>query len=320
MATLRQKGAPTLFTTFSCAEFDWNSLAHSIYETVHKKKVSMEEIKNMSASDKNKLISENVTQSTVHFAKRTDKLMSILNKGGIFQHKGTDFKVDSYFYRVEFQARGAPHIHCLLWLKGDKGEKPPSMCNEDSRTDPNLGEKIASFCGSIMSGCSTDMNCDTHKLFNGDCVECNEGKKLVEKYQSHKHTFSCHKKGKIIRIPGTEGHGRLDYKIQGQDLQIDVCRLRHPKFPIDETEFVFGFPQDVDEKVLKNAKKDYRKIKRYLLRITFGENFKDSEEWKKFQKFTFQEFLYHVGMFRDGKNIDDNDEFIFARARYLQAI
>ena len=24
MATLRQKGAPTLFTTLSCAEFDWN--------------------------------------------------------------------------------------------------------------------------------------------------------------------------------------------------------------------------------------------------------------------------------------------------------
>jgi hypothetical protein len=28
MATLRQKGAPTLFTTYSCAEFDWESLAH----------------------------------------------------------------------------------------------------------------------------------------------------------------------------------------------------------------------------------------------------------------------------------------------------
>ena len=79
MATLRQKGAPTLFTTFSCAEFDWNSLALSIYETVNKKKISMEEIKEMSAAKKNKLISENVTQSTIHFAKRTDKLMSILN-------------------------------------------------------------------------------------------------------------------------------------------------------------------------------------------------------------------------------------------------
>ena len=32
MATLRQKGAPTLFTTFSWAEFDWKQ----IYQTVNK--------------------------------------------------------------------------------------------------------------------------------------------------------------------------------------------------------------------------------------------------------------------------------------------
>ena len=32
MATLRQKGAPTLFTTFSCAEYDWNFLTKQIYQ------------------------------------------------------------------------------------------------------------------------------------------------------------------------------------------------------------------------------------------------------------------------------------------------
>ena len=31
MATLRQKGAPTLFMTFSCAEFEWDHLIQSIY-------------------------------------------------------------------------------------------------------------------------------------------------------------------------------------------------------------------------------------------------------------------------------------------------
>ena len=52
MATIRQKGAPTLFTTFSCAEYDWNSLAKSIYETVNKKKVSIEDIKKLPAAEK----------------------------------------------------------------------------------------------------------------------------------------------------------------------------------------------------------------------------------------------------------------------------
>merc|ERR1712002_1009189 len=116
------------------------------------KKISMEEIKEMSAAKKNKLISENVTQSTVHFAKRTDKLMSILNRGGMFQHGKKDYKVDSYFYRVEFQARGAPHIHCLLWLKSEDGEKPPSMWNETNLDDKQLDREIAEFSNSVMSG------------------------------------------------------------------------------------------------------------------------------------------------------------------------
>ena len=45
MATLRQKGAPSLFTTFSCAEFDWNILTKQIFETVNKTEVSMDFIK-----------------------------------------------------------------------------------------------------------------------------------------------------------------------------------------------------------------------------------------------------------------------------------
>ena len=27
-------------------------------------------------------------------------------------------KVVDYFYRVEFQHRGSPHIHCLIWVEG----------------------------------------------------------------------------------------------------------------------------------------------------------------------------------------------------------
>ena len=233
MATLRQKGAPTLFCTFSCAEFDWNSLAQSIFQTINKSKISMEEIKQMSAAKKNKLVSENVTQSTIHFAKRTDKLMSLLNDGGIFLHDEKDYKVDSYFYRVEFQARGAPHIHCVFWLKDKDGNKPPSMWNEENKSDADLGGQIASFCDSIMSGSSTSMNCEIHAVFDYSCKDCIDGKNLVEKYQSHKHTFSCRKKGKKIRILAAEGHGRLDKKKVGEEILASVCRLRHPKYPID---------------------------------------------------------------------------------------
>ena len=39
MATIRQKGAPSLFVTLSCAEYHWIHLAQKIYETKHKVKV-----------------------------------------------------------------------------------------------------------------------------------------------------------------------------------------------------------------------------------------------------------------------------------------
>ena len=60
MATLRQKGAPTLFTTLSCAEFDWNELAQKTYETINKTKVDIKFIEKQDAAWKNKLISTNV--------------------------------------------------------------------------------------------------------------------------------------------------------------------------------------------------------------------------------------------------------------------
>ena len=189
MATLRQKGAPVLFTTFSRAEFEWDGLAKSIYETTHKTKVSMDFIQDQSNAWKNKLISENVTQSTLHFSKRTDKIMSFLNKG-TFSHDGKAFLTESYFYRVEFQQWGAPHIHCLLWLETENGEKPPSMWNEDQFDDETLNTQIANFADSVMSGSATDMKCDSCFVFNFDCEDCQAGKTLVEKFQTHRHTFS----------------------------------------------------------------------------------------------------------------------------------
>ncbi len=45
-------------------------------------------------------------------------------------------KVIDYFYRVEFQQRGSPHIHCLFWV-----ENAPKL-NEDNEDNDAL---VASF-------------------------------------------------------------------------------------------------------------------------------------------------------------------------------
>ena len=61
-----------------------------------KKKYSIEFIEKQTSAWKNKIISENVVQSTLHFAKRTDKLMSYLSKIPIFEHEGVKYSVSSF--------------------------------------------------------------------------------------------------------------------------------------------------------------------------------------------------------------------------------
>ena len=72
MAALRQNGCPSVFLTLSCAEYDWQELLKEILETVYRKKVTKKEIDEMSNAEKNKLISDNVVQSTLHFQKRIE--------------------------------------------------------------------------------------------------------------------------------------------------------------------------------------------------------------------------------------------------------
>ena len=78
MALLRQNGCPSAFLTLSCAEFDWPELLKEIVETVERREVTMEYVQNLPEKVKNKLISENVVQSTLHFQKRVDKIFSLI--------------------------------------------------------------------------------------------------------------------------------------------------------------------------------------------------------------------------------------------------
>ena len=102
MAMLRQKGCPTLFVTVSCAEYKWQELVRQILETEWNQPISMEYVDGLSNGERNKIITENAVQSTVHFQKRIEKLFSLFKYDDIFE----GFHVSNFYYRIEFQARG----------------------------------------------------------------------------------------------------------------------------------------------------------------------------------------------------------------------
>merc|ERR1711954_637608 len=116
--------------TLSCAEFDWPELLKEIAETTYRRKFTDDEIKNLPGTEKKRLISENVVQTTLHFQKRVEKLFALMGYD-LFEDENQAYHVSSYFFRVEFQQRGAPHVHSLLWLKDKKGNEAPSFWNED---------------------------------------------------------------------------------------------------------------------------------------------------------------------------------------------
>ena len=99
MSLLWQNGCPSLFLTLSCAEFDWPELLKEICETVYRRKVSKEEIESLSKAEKNKLLSENVVQTSLHFHRRIDKMFSLM-KNDFFDGPNNSYHVASYFYRV----------------------------------------------------------------------------------------------------------------------------------------------------------------------------------------------------------------------------
>ena len=67
MALLRQNGCPSVFLTMNCNEFDWPRLLKEILETVHRRKVTEEEIENLSNSGEEK---KYIRRCSIHFQKR----------------------------------------------------------------------------------------------------------------------------------------------------------------------------------------------------------------------------------------------------------
>ncbi|KAJ7984091.1 hypothetical protein DPEC_G00363740 [Dallia pectoralis] len=118
LAMVRQLGKPTFFLTFSAAEFRWPEVITAI-KAQQGQQVDFAEL---DWAEKCDILRSNPVTTMRMFDKRIDALMTQLLLGPA-QPIG---EVIDYFYRVEFQARGSPHIHCLCWVAGAPvfGEDP----------------------------------------------------------------------------------------------------------------------------------------------------------------------------------------------------
>ena len=111
-AMIRQLGPATFFASFSAAETRWKHLLKILGKVVDKVDYTDIEVNEMSWPEKCRLIQSDPATCARHFDRQVQLLFKFLKSE--VEPLG---KLEDYFYRVEFQQRGSPHIHCLLWIK-----------------------------------------------------------------------------------------------------------------------------------------------------------------------------------------------------------
>ncbi len=172
-AMIRQLGIPTFFITFSAADRRWIEIDNAILISQGKQPMTAEEHKNMTWEDHCRIIMSNPATAARMFQQRvysfiSDVILSPANPIG---------KVEDYYYRTEFQQRGWPHIHMIVWVKD-----APVL-------DQDPDDEIATFIDRYIS-------CE---LPPKDDAELHE---IVSSVQMHtkRHTKSCKKTGKVCRF------------------------------------------------------------------------------------------------------------------------
>ena len=105
-AMLRTLGPPTFFITFSADDHHWKDLM-VVLASCSGRNISNEQVDELSDEERRTLMTSNPVVTTRHFQHRFQSLVKEIIKGS-----GRPIgEVTDFFWRVEFQLRGSPHIH-----------------------------------------------------------------------------------------------------------------------------------------------------------------------------------------------------------------
>ena len=216
IAKLENLGPFHLFFTLSCADKRWNEnftsllqdhkLKHVVrngIEYVYIDEMSLEEFLEKHES-KHEFIRKNILSATLNFNHRVQEFIK-----NIIMKKDGYMPVEYYNYRVEFQIRGAGHIHGTLWIDWEKLQEKESTAKADEKIDVVLVQKAFEkikdeVFGSekenvIVSEEDNAFEKQQHHLvkFINKCTSCSlknpSCRHIVKDVNQHAHTRSCKK-------------------------------------------------------------------------------------------------------------------------------
>ena len=140
---IRMWGSPTLFLTFSCAEYESPEIDRYLRN-----------VNDVPPSyDMGKLCTEDPISVSRKFSLKFHAFFhTVLLKGAVLG------QVDHFYWKKEYQARGAPHYHVLLWIRNAPviGQDEPdeilawpqariTCCIPDVKSDPDLHRLVTRY-------------------------------------------------------------------------------------------------------------------------------------------------------------------------------
>ena len=182
LTMLRTFGTPTWFISLSPAEFLWPEFIRAIGRK-NGQNWTDEDVASMEWITKAEYFRNNPVPVDQMFENRIDSFFQyfLLSKAHPLG------EISEHIQKIEFQVRGSPHAHCLLWVK------------DAPKVDENSDEEVCAFVDRYING---RVPCDI--------PENQEIRSLVMKLQTHSHSPCCraHAKGKCLfhfpRPPSTK--------------------------------------------------------------------------------------------------------------------
>ncbi|XP_015793934.1 uncharacterized protein LOC107370453 [Tetranychus urticae] len=132
---VEQLSTPHIFFTLSAADYHWPDL-YKILDPTNNIDTSIE-------ANRRRLMHDNPLITAWFFQKRAETF--------IREVLLPCYNVDDYWYRYEWQWRGSPHIHGVLWLKDG-----PKLENLDDVTDEQLSY-LTNFCARLSRAWNPDI-------------------------------------------------------------------------------------------------------------------------------------------------------------------
>ena len=102
---------------------------------IYKKEYTDSEVKNLNWEEKCKLIQSDPVTCARHFDYQVNQFLHNF----LLSSQAPLGKISDWFYRVEYQQRGSPHIHMLIWLEN----APEYGVNDD--------DEVVAFIDSIIT-------------------------------------------------------------------------------------------------------------------------------------------------------------------------